>query len=191
MSKKCSKCKKEKPPCEFYKDKKFEDNFTKQCKACFKEYRDKNREKNRLYMENLRKNNNEKVKETRRKSWRNLDPRDKLIQQSRSRAKRKNLNFNLKKEDLKIPILCPLLEIPFIVGTKNDYEQTYSLDRIDPNKGYIKDNVWVITKKANSMKNSATKDELITFAINILKHFGDDDIVQTIQKCIESKDKEP
>ena len=28
----------------------------------------------------------------------------------------------------------------------------YSLDRKDPNKGYTKDNVWVISQIANAMK---------------------------------------
>lgn len=29
---------------------------------------------------------------------------------------------------------------------------SYSLDRKDPNKGYTKDNVWVISQIANAMK---------------------------------------
>jgi len=34
------------------------------------------------------------------------------------------------------------------------------LDRIDNNKGYIKDNVWVISRKANTIKNNASLEEL-------------------------------
>ena len=79
----------------------------------------------------------------------------------------------------------------FVAGEKGNYEYTPSLDRIDPTKGYIKGNVWVITKRANTMKNSATREELLKFADNIYKYFGDNDIVQPIEKSIELQDKEP
>lgn len=39
-----------------------------------------------------------------------------------------------------------------------------SVDRIDSGKGYIKGNVWVISRKANVMKNNATFKELKEFA---------------------------
>ena len=87
-----------------------------------------------------------------------------------------------------IPPLCPLLNVPFVNGTKGDYEFTPSLDRIDPTKGYVKGNVWVITKKANSMKNSATRAELLTFVSNIIKYFGDNDIVQSSQETVSVTD---
>jgi hypothetical protein len=103
-----------------------------------------------------------------------------MLQQAKNRCNRKNLEFNLELSDIILPQICPLLEIPFVIGTKNNYEHTYSLDRIDSSKGYIKGNVWVITKLANSMKNSATKQQLNTFANNILKYFKDDDIVRTV-----------
>lgn len=39
-----------------------------------------------------------------------------------------------------------------------------SIDRIDNSLGYIPGNVEVITKKANSMKNGASNEELLNFA---------------------------
>lgn len=41
------------------------------------------------------------------------------------------------------------------------------------------------------MKNNATREELLKFADNIYKYFGDNDIVQPIEKSIELQDKEP
>lgn len=35
------------------------------------------------------------------------------------------------------------------------------------------------------MKNSATKEELLKFADNIYKYFGDNDIVQSTEKSVE------
>ena len=40
------------------------------------------------------------------------------------------------------------------------------------------------------MKSNATKAELITFALNILKLYKNDEIVQTIWKHIENENKE-
>lgn len=188
--KRCAKCREEKSLDEFYSDKKQKDGKTVYCKACLTSYRNAHRERSRVYMERRRAQDNEAVKATRRKSWRELDPRKKMLQQCRNRAKRKGLDFNLTLSDIILPEKCPLLGIPFEIGTKDNYEATYSLDRIDPSKGYVKGNIWVLTKKANSMKNSASKQELLTFANNVIKYFGDKDIVRTTEKSVESSDKE-
>lgn len=93
-----------------------------------------------------------------------------MLHRTKDRATKKGICFDLKEEDIVIPEVCPLLEIPIIIGTKDNYENTPSIDRIDNTKGYTKDNVWIISKKANSMKNSATPEELNTFCKNVLKY---------------------
>ena len=89
-------------------------------------------------------------------------------------------------KDIIIPKICPILEVPIILGSKGNYEYTPSLDRIDNSKGYIKGNIQVISKKANSMKNSATLEELQKFCTNILRY----SLNITEQESNESKDKE-
>ena len=74
----------------------------------------------------------------------------------------------------------------FLNGTKSNYENSPSLDRIDNSKGYIKGNVWVISQKANAMKNSATLEELKIFSTNILRYSPN----YTKQEGIESQNKE-
>jgi hypothetical protein len=96
-----------------------------------------------------------------------------MLTAARKRARDKGLDFNISKEDIIIPEMCPVLKIPFIFGTKGDYEQTPSLDRIDKDKGYIKGNVQIISKKANSMKNSGSKKELLLLANWIINNINE------------------
>ena len=93
-----------------------------------------------------------------------------MLHRTKTRALKKGLEFNLTEEDIIIPEYCILLEIPLIVGTKGEYENSPSIDRIDNSKGYTKDNIQIISKKANSMKNSATYEELMIFHKNILRY---------------------
>ena len=46
-----------------------------------------------------------------------------------------------------------------------------SLDRINPNLGYIKGNVWVISYRANMIKNNATLEELELLTRNLKDHW--------------------
>lgn len=189
--KRCSKCKIKKSLDSFYNNKSTKDGKSHQCKECYSLYRSKNRDYNRKYMEMRRKTDNETLKKIKRKSWRNLDPRKRMLSHAKQRSRLKGFEFNLELEDIIIPPVCPLLLIPFEYGEKGKYSLVSTLDRIDSTKGYIKGNIWVISMKANSMKNSATREELLTFAQNIIKYFTDDDIVQTLGRPKELKDKEP
>lgn len=93
-----------------------------------------------------------------------------ILHRTKRRALEKGLDFNIVEEDIIIPEYCPLLEIPLVIGTKNEYENSPSIDRIDNSKGYIKGNIQIISKKANSMKNSASYEELMIFYKNILRY---------------------
>lgn len=106
---------------------------------------------------------------------------------AKKRATEKDLEFNIEESDIIIPKICPLLEVPLVFGTKDNYDYSPSLDRIDNTKGYIKGNIQVISKKANTMKNSATLQELETFCKNILRYSPS----YTKNEGIEMKDKEP
>ena len=105
---------------------------------------------------------------------------------AKQRAIKYGYEFNIEEADIIIPKICPILEVPIILGSKGNYEYTPSLDRIDNSKGYIKGNIQVISKKANSMKNSATLEELQKFCTNILRY----SLNITEQESNESKDKE-
>ena len=91
---------------------------------------------------------------------------------SKSRARQYKLEFNITLEDVPIPKLCPLLEIPLKLGTAENYEFSPSIDRIDSTKGYIKGNVRVVSLLANRMKSNATKEQCVLFAKNIQNYFN-------------------
>ena len=128
--------------------------------------------------------------------------KEKLLEQKRAevrkhkvkymlnRVKRKSLklgyDFNLDLEDIVIPDICPILEVPLEMGNKDNYEYSPSIDRIDNSKGYVKGNIRIISKKANSMKNCATYEELEKFCKNVLRYSLNNDE----KEIIESENKE-
>lgn len=63
-------------------------------------------------------------------------------------------------EDVIVPERCPILGIEMSFHSNRKEDNSHSLDRIDPNKGYIKGNIWVISLRANRIKNDATVSEL-------------------------------
>ena len=82
--------------------------------------------------------------------------------------------IELEKEDIIIPTHCPVLGIELKLSelSKNGgAPYSYSLDRINPELGYIKGNVMVMSHLANSMKNNATKEQLISFSNWVRKNY--------------------
>lgn len=87
-----------------------------------------------------------------------------LLKQAKYRAKKNNLDFEIELEDIVIPKICPILNIPLFSSKGHSGPNSPSLDRIDPSKGYVKGNVQVISHKANTIKSDATLQELLDFA---------------------------
>jgi len=80
----------------------------------------------------------------------------------KKRAKLKGIEFDLKIEDIpEIPKYCPILGIEIIPNNTNKpLDSSPSLDRINNKKGYIKDNIRIISNRANRIKSDATLEEL-------------------------------
>lgn len=90
-----------------------------------------------------------------------VNPLKRTISQIRKKCIIKNLDFDLTYNDLyPLPLLCPLLNIPLFYTSDTVTDNTPSIDRKNPEKGYTKDNVWVISSKANRMKSNATVEEV-------------------------------
>lgn len=81
-------------------------------------------------------------------------------------------NFNLTHDDIIIPKYCPLLGFELSTNPEDmNQPNYYTADRIDSSKGLVKGNIQIISMRANKMKNKATENELLQFAINALKMF--------------------
>jgi hypothetical protein len=102
------------------------------------------------------------------------DYRTGLLSNAKQRSRINNIECTITLEDIIIPEICPILKVPLIRGTKNNYKFSPTIDRIDSTKGYTKDNIKVISMKANTMKNNATFNELKIFSENIMNYLNDD-----------------
>jgi hypothetical protein len=130
------------------------------------------KEKKRLYDIEYRKKNKEKrsqgnkvLYETSRKVKFKNDPQYYLWYVARTRARKYGTEFSIEKEDIIIPEKCPILGLTLAKGD-GYLPNAMSLDRVDNNKGYVKGNIRVISRKANLLKSSLTLDILE----NIIKY---------------------
>lgn len=96
-----------------------------------------------------------------------------IIRNVKSSARIRGLAFNLDISDIQLVDRCPLLDIElsyksFLEPTDHNRLSQATVDRIDSSKGYVKGNIWIISRLANNMKSCASQQQLITFSRNIL-----------------------
>jgi hypothetical protein len=92
-----------------------------------------------------------------------------IVKSKRRAAKLKNMSFDLDYEwvDKNLIKQCPILNKDFEfpdkkTGSYSNY--AVSVDRIDNNKGYTKNNCILVCRRANMIKNDASPDELMIIA---------------------------
>lgn len=83
-----------------------------------------------------------------------------MLKNARARAKKQGIPFDLELTDIVIPEVCPVLGIPLMVGEGKNCPNSPSLDKIIPEKGYVKGNVCVISFRANILKRDGLLWEL-------------------------------
>lgn len=151
---------------DFHKDKHASDGLKSMCKFC-------SRRKAKNYLKQMYADPKKRKEYNRRANeyWKNkMSQEQKMLAGAKDRARATNIPFFLVLEDIIIPKVCPILGIllvpkrglskkdKLIVGGRFN---SPSIDRIDNTKGYTKDNVQIISWRANHLKNTATLDELI------------------------------
>jgi len=153
MDKQCIKCGKTKPESDFYKSQR-----GRKCKECVLEIT-RVYKRNKRSDINFRKYEGVKQKERRFRLWMNTLLHD---------SKRKDVIHTLKLKDIedifeKQGGLCYWFNIPLIPSEKKKHPQQPSLDRLDRNKGYVKDNVVLCCYSANIGRNENDVETWVDF----------------------------
>jgi len=110
--------------------------------------------------------------------WRAANPSRYLWLQARYRARKRNVFFEIKPADVVVPDFCPVLGIRMVMGNgkrSGPTPNSPTIDRIDPDVGYVPENIWVISWRANLLKGDATIGELEALLKSLRGHEGRSD----------------
>lgn len=93
-----------------------------------------------------------------RNLWAKSDRVRAMLSSAKHRAKTRQLDFSITKDNIIIPDMCPVLGVE--LTWEGNKATSPSLDRLDNSKGYTPENTRVISTRANSLKSNATLEEL-------------------------------
>ena len=131
------------------------------CVFCLKE---KQRLNGNKYAKKYRQSHKDEINEKSKFEYDQFGKRFIYLMWSRAkkRAKEKSIPFEIEVSDIIIPDMCPVLGIKFVVSSngKGPGDTSPSLDRIDSKLGYTKENVKVISFKANRIKSDAEVNDV-------------------------------
>lgn len=104
-----------------------------------------------------------------RQIWNQNNLEKTMLHGARIRAKRDGYACTITEKDIIVPKLCPLLGTRLARTSVRRSNISPSLDKIIPEFGYMPGNVWVISWRANQLKNNASLDELRMLVDNLTK----------------------
>ena len=90
-----------------------------------------------------------------------------IYRRLKASAKKRGLDFNLSMSylnNMSFPLTCPILGIRINYDNRTLMDDSFTIDRIDSDMGYVDGNIWVISWKANRAKNDLSASELQEFA---------------------------
>jgi hypothetical protein len=153
-----------------------------------KKYRDENPEKYREERRAYNEKNKDKLKSYDEDRMLNR-PEYFLFSSARNRARKRNLEFTITEQDIKnllnATLVCPLRKSKFDRGTDGKpNDNSVSLDRINSSRGYVKDNIQIISYRANVIKSNIdlkTFEKIVNNFENLkLEIHGTDDNIRDI-----------
>lgn len=153
--KKCNKCGLKKPLNEFHKYSRNRDGLSHQCKTCVRAYQAKWRQKNPELVKTYY------ARYVNKTYYNTLEGRATyLLKRAKIRAKEKGWEFDLTRDWVLQRLkkgVCEVTGLPFDLSKQDESLRhnpfAPSLDRIDPSRGYTKDNVQVVIWAYNAAKN--------------------------------------
>jgi hypothetical protein len=137
--------------------------MSEQKNAYMREWKRRNKEKLHRYARNYKAKNPDLYRRLNLESYHRNAERwydQQLLNNARTRARKKGLPFDLVVEDLAVPDVCPALGIPLIKRVGRFHNNSPTLDRLIPELGYVKGNVRVVSYRANRIKYQASLEEL-------------------------------
>ena len=171
-TKKCTKCHHDKPLSDYHK-RSGGISYHSWCKLCLSTHKKAYslKHKSEVAVRNRKSYlaKREERLETARQ-WRANNQEQLLIQGATERSRALNLPMDITKDDIIIPEFCPVLGIRLKNGVGRVVDSSPTLDRIEPEKGYVKGNVAVISYRANLLKGSSTLEELLKLVSYIQNH---------------------
>lgn len=102
-------------------------------------------------------------------------PEKYLLTTIKGRCKRDGHAFNLSEKDFEnLPTHCPVFNTPLErnLGKRKWSRYALSVDKINPELGYVTGNIQILSRLANNMKSDATPEELLLFADWIKRTYG-------------------
>lgn len=129
------------------------------------------KERARRHYQNNREKYLERARNQRKYEKAKLSPRRLIYQRLKGNAKARGIQFCLDLDDIVVPDKCPYLGLELKFGTGRPQHDSYSVDRVDSTKGYVKGNVEIISRLANMMKQDATPELLLRFAREVIKRY--------------------
>lgn len=123
----------------------------KQTKAI--QRRSKGRARSAVFYWTYNRNRRFQIKETNYEKY--------LLERARANAKEAGREITIVESDIVVPEYCPVLGIKLDRhATRKTRDWAPSVDRIDNTKGYISNNIVVVSLRANRIKNDSTIEEL-------------------------------
>jgi len=112
-----------------------------------------------------------------------------LYYSSKARAKREGIPFNLVRDDIVERVLFGHCEA---TGAKFDFRRSKkwhrqplgpSLDRVNPKKGYTRNNVKVVTWQFNVAKNEYGLEDLLAMSLALVTRHGLISVTKEVAAC--------
>jgi len=127
----------------------------------------------RKYNRKYRLKNRNKLRKAAR-VYRRANPAVCMLANKRAQARAAGIEFNLTLTDLlPLPTHCPVFGMRLDYGRKKHVQpNSPSIDRIRPEKGYVKGNIAVISHLANTIKGTGSIAEHEAVIAYMRKHNG-------------------
>jgi hypothetical protein len=112
----------------------------------------------RAYQQRYRNRNRERERVRLRAFYAKTKTRQ-MVRAAKWRAQCSGVPFDITEHDVAIPMFCPVLGIHIEQASGRQNPNSPSLDKIIPERGYVRGNVRVVSARANTLKRDGTLEE--------------------------------